>query len=210
MKNNKELEKKKDDRARSWVFIAYPESVPTNFDEILGGLGVPFARSPLHDKDLNPDGKPKKPHWHFVLTFSGKKSFEQVKEITDSLNAPIPQRCKDVRGAVRYFLHLDNPSKHDYSSRKSEILTGFGFDLDDALKLSKTEAGEILADLKRVIYDKGVSEFADLDYYVNKYHKEWAETLNSNCFSLCQIIKSVRNSKRVIDLETGEVVVSLE
>ena len=58
---------------------------------------VPGFISPLHNKDVNADGTPKKPHWHVILTFKGLKSYEQVKAITDKLNAPAPQVCKDTR-----------------------------------------------------------------------------------------------------------------
>lgn len=39
----------------------YPESMPKNWREILQKTGCPIAISPLHDKDINPDGTPKNP-----------------------------------------------------------------------------------------------------------------------------------------------------
>ena len=44
------------DRTRTWLFIAYPESVPEKWEEILTDYGVPWGRSPLHDSDKNGDG----------------------------------------------------------------------------------------------------------------------------------------------------------
>ena len=64
----------KDNRSRTWAFVAYPESMPENWREILDALSVPWACSPLHDKDINETtGEVKKPHRHFVMSFPGKK-----------------------------------------------------------------------------------------------------------------------------------------
>lgn len=198
----------KDDRTRTWAFVAYPESLPQNWRAVLDEMGVPWACSPLHDKDVNETtGEPKKPHYHVVLSFSGPKSYEQVKEITDKLKATIPQKCHSVRGAVRYMAHLDNPEKAQYSTK--EITCGMGFDVDDALKLSATEKDQILQRLEDFIFEKHVREYAHLAYWVSKYHPEWRETLKSNSYHIGQIIKSIRNSgdqNPLVDLETGEMI----
>ena len=76
-------EKKQDQRSRNWVVIVYPESAPNDWREILDNMHIQWNESPLHDKDVNPDGTVKKSHWHVVLAFGSKKSYKQVKEITD-------------------------------------------------------------------------------------------------------------------------------
>lgn len=111
-------------RKRNWVFVIYPESAPENWRAQLKAMLVPGFISPLHDKDFNSDGEPKKPHWHVILTFKGLKSYEQVKKITDELNAPAPQVCKDVRAYARYLCHLDNPEKAQYEPAQVENMCG--------------------------------------------------------------------------------------
>ena len=54
-------------RSRSYATVVYPESAP-DFLERLNDLKVPCFVSPLHDKDINPTGEAKKPHYH-VLAF---------------------------------------------------------------------------------------------------------------------------------------------
>lgn len=207
-KDSKVQTRVKDDRTRTWAFVAYPESLPPNWRAVLDEMGVPWACSPLHDKDVNETtGEPKKPHYHVVLSFSGPKSYEQVKEITDKLNTTVPQKCHSVRGAVRYMAHLDNPEKAQYST--SDITSGMGFDVDDALKLSATEKDQILQQLENFIFGRHVREYAHLAYWVSKYHPDWRETLKCNSYHIGQIIKSIRNSgaeNPLVDLETGEVV----
>ena len=104
------------DRTRIWAAIVYPESAPEDWRDILDAQHIEWAESPLHDQDVNPGtGEVKKAHVHIVLAFEGPKSYEQVCEILEPLHGPIPQRCHALKGAVRYFAHMDNPDKHQYS-----------------------------------------------------------------------------------------------
>ena len=93
----RQSDKMKMGRTRNWGFVMYPESAPENYIQILNDLHIKWALSPLHDKDINPStNEPKKAHWHGVLVFESVKSYEQVKAITDSLNATIPQKLNSL------------------------------------------------------------------------------------------------------------------
>jgi len=193
-KDSKTKQRVKDERTRTWAFVAYPESMPENWRAVLDELCVPWACSPLHDKDVNETtGELKKAHYHFVLSFEGPKSYEQVKAITDKLKATIPQKCMSIRGAVRYMAHLDNPEKAQYSI--SNIVTGMGFDVEDALKLSVTEEEDVLDEMCAFIEDNWIVEFCDFNSYVRKERKEWRTILRHNCFFISQIIKSQRHKE---------------
>lgn len=184
---------RKEKRFLSWACVVYPnESLPDNWRELLGELMIPWALSPIHDKDVNADGTPKKPHRHLLLSFHSVKTYSQVKEITDKLKAPAPQPCKDTRGMVRYFLHLDNPEKSQYL--REDIICGGGFDLENALRATATEEEDILDEMMDFIVEHKVKEFWEFAYFVRNEHKEWRTILRKNCFYLTQIIKSVRHS----------------
>lgn len=191
------ITKSKDERKRflSWTCVIYPESMPENWREILGELMIPWAVSPLHDKDVNPNGEPKKPHRHLLLSFRTVKAYEQIKEITDKLNAPAPQPCRDTRGLVRYFLHLDNPEKAQYN--RAEILAGGGFDIENALQATATEEEEILDEMTEFLETNWVTEFCDFNSYVRHERKEWRTILRKNCFYISQIIKSQRHKAKL-------------
>ena len=77
--------KASDARKRNFATVIYPESAPENWREILAGYFVPAFVSPLHDKDVNATGDPKKAHHHVMVMFEGKKSDEQVKTMFDSI-----------------------------------------------------------------------------------------------------------------------------
>ncbi len=72
-------------RGRNWTFVGYPEdSLPEDYASILSDeLHLCWCESPVHDADLNGDGSEKKKHIHFIVSFEGNKSFEQIQEITE-------------------------------------------------------------------------------------------------------------------------------
>ena len=115
-------------RARGFVFVIYPESAPSNWRDILDSYHISWAESPLHCFDVDPGtGELKKPHIHICLFFKGVKTYEQVKELTDSLNGTIPINFNSIRGMIRYFAHLDNPEKYQYPV--DQIIGHCGFDV---------------------------------------------------------------------------------
>lgn len=204
-------EKAKDTRLRNWRVVVYPDSLPDNWVDILNESCVPWARSPIHDKDKNPDGTPKKPHIHLVLSFRGKKSFEQVKELLAPLNCPIPLKCDDIRGAIRYFAHMDNPEKEPYPI--SEIIGYNGLDVGLYTGASTSQRYAYIDEMLDFIAAYNIIEFMDFMVYC-KYKKRdtWYQCLCDNsAYIIREAIKSNRHrTKRdFIDPETGEILVSL-
>lgn len=153
------MSEKKETRTRSWTFIIYPDSAPEHWREKLDDLHIEWAESPLHDRDINGDGESKKPHIHVMLYFGGVKSYEQVKELTDMCNAPIPQKCHSVRSMVRYFAHLDNPDKALYDYR--DIIAHGGFDLEEYLQPSKSYRYSLIGDMIDFIKDNLIFSLCD-------------------------------------------------
>lgn len=183
----------KDNRKRNWTVVVYPESAPENWREILDDEHIEWVESPLHDKDINPDGSIKKPHWHIMLLFNGNKSYEQIKEITDKINAPIPKYVQSVRAMTRYFAHLDNPEKAQYAV--SEIRGHGGVDLAELLKPTASSRYEMIADMVEYIKQHGITEFIDfVDFAKNTHYDDWFPLLcDSASFIIREVIKSNRH-----------------
>lgn len=181
------------DRTRNWTFVLYPESAPDNWRDILDEYHIEWVESPLHDKDINADGQPKKAHIHILLLFGGVKSYEQVHEITDALNQPIPQRCHNAKAMVRYMAHLDNPEKAQYN--QSDIIAHGGVDLADLLRPSSSERYQIIADMQNYVLSAGITEFQDLmDYARTEHFDDWFPLLCDSCtFVMSMYIKSQRH-----------------
>lgn len=183
-------EKKKDNRARVWVMVVYPESAPKNWRDILDGYHIPWIESPLHDKDVNPDGEVKKPHWHVMLTFDGKKSFEQVKEIADKISSPIPQKVASPVGQVRYMIHMDNPEKYQY--KREDIIPHGGADVDAYFEISATAKNRILWEMMEYINKNQVTSYAQFIGYIQSIQNhDWFDiAVNRNTLALKTLIDS--------------------
>lgn len=186
---------KEDTRSRLWVLVAYPESLPENWLDIVSEWHVPCCISPLHDKDINPNGEPKKPHYHIVFQFTGSKSYEQIVQLTAPLNCTVPQKVNSLKGTVRYFLHQDNPEKAQYS--KSDLKFYGGFDPD--LYLGNTEINRHIAlrEMREFIANNCIEYFSDFYIYCDRSRPDWSELLDDTCsFTISNFIKDFRYKLR--------------
>lgn len=196
----------KDTRARNWWFLVYPDSAPENWKEMLRNVHTPCAISPLHDKDVNKDGSPKKAHWHVILRFTGKKSYSQIKGITDSLNSPIPEVVGEIRDATRYLAHLDDPDKYPYNI--DDIETFGGYDLSVAFKPTADEREQYISEMCDWVDDNNVTEFTVLVRYAKLEHRHtWFSVLSKSAtYFMTKYIASSRHGRKVtVNEETGEV-----
>jgi hypothetical protein len=187
--------KTRDTRALSWACVVYPESAPQNWRDIIDGHHIKWVESPLHDQDVytDEDGTVvKKPHWHLLLTFESKKSFEQIREITDTINAPMPQRAVSARGCVRYMAHLDNPEKHQYDVRG--IIAHGGADIAELLRPTSSERYVRIGEMVDYVTKNNITEFCDLLVYARTYRPDdWFTLLCDSCaYIINQHIKSLR------------------
>lgn len=147
-------------KKRHWAFVAYPDSLPENWIEMLKQSGLKVAISPLHDRDTNPTGEPKKPHYHVIVSYDGPTTFGNVEGLTKRLNQPIPQPLEQVRGYYRYLTHEDNPEKAQYD--KADIRTLNGFNILDFVELTKSEVTKYIREIRRFICDNNITEYAAL------------------------------------------------
>lgn len=182
-------------RTRNWTFIVYPDSAPKDWESILNDKYIEWVKSPLHDKDINATGEPKKPHFHVLLMFQGVKTYEQVKSLIEPINGTIPQVCHNAKALVRYMLHLDNPEKAQYSI--SDIVGYGGVDLSELLRANKSERYVYIKDMITFIEDNCITEFKDLmDYTIKNRFEDWFPLLCDNsAYIVQQYIKSCRHYK---------------
>ena len=189
-------QKSQDERARTWTCIVYPDSAPENWKDILIDLVIPFAISPLHDKDVNADGTPKKPHYHVVLAFAGMKSYKQVCKMIEPLNGTIPQICHSTKAITRYFAHLDNPEKAQYDI--SDIEAYGGYDLAEALKPTASNRYEYIAQMIAWCAQNDIIEYTDLmEYAITEKYDTWFPLLCDNATTVVNAyIRSNRHKSK--------------
>ena len=177
-------------KKRNWGAVVYPESAPEDWEEILKLKGLSFARSPLHDKDINPTGEPKKAHYHIVICFPGPTTDKTVNDIMQELNQPIAIPLESVRGYYRYLTHKDNPEKYQYD--ESEIRLYNGFDVSDVL--NAFEVFTLLKDIQMLIEEHDILEYRDLMTYltINDMPEHWNVACSHTLF-LNTYLTSKRN-----------------
>lgn len=179
-------------KKRHWAFVAYPDSLPENWIDVLRQSGLKVAISPLHDRDTNPTGEPKKPHFHVIVSYDGPTTFGNVEGLTKRLNQPIPQPLEQVRGYYRYLTHMDNPEKAQYSA--AEIQTLNGFDIMDFVEMSKSEVTKVLRALVDYIRENDLLEYADLMDMTTceGVPPEWFDVASSHTLFFTGYLKSRR------------------
>lgn len=179
-------------KKRNWGAVIYPDSAPEDWKEQLKLKGLTFAVSPLHDKDINPTGEEKKPHYHIVICFGSPTTYNNVKSITDEFNQPIPVALESVRGYYRYFTHKDNPDKYQYNENEIELYNGF--DVTDVL--NNFEVYQYLKEIQILILENEIEEYVDLmDFLMARDLMELWNVASSHTLFLNTYITSKRHKK---------------
>lgn len=195
--NSKEKQKKYDaaraakrkaaQRARSYATIVYPDSAPADWMEKLEELHVPCLISPLHDQDINPDGTPKKPHFHVLLLFESVKSPQQVKEMLKKVKSVGCEKVNSVRGYTRYLCHLDNPEKHQYNPAGVQSLSGADYQSTVELASDRRETSREIISFCR---EYGIISFSSLIEYADAYREDWLVYLSKSGWLVKEYLKS--------------------
>ena len=221
-KNSKEKQNKYDakragQRTRNWTLIFYPEDLPDDWKEQVDELRVKWIESPIHDKDINPDGSPKKAHIHTLVMFESVKNIEQVKEVfgkifgfseTGSIvGVATPQQVSDRSGIVRYMAHLDHPSKAQYDV--NDIVGHNGADPAEIMRYSVTEMLNKMIAIEEFIESNNITEYATLCRLIRYEYPDWYQiVVTKNTVHFRAFVTSFRNSlyQNRVDPETGEVI----
>lgn len=189
---------KKNVRARVWTMIVYPESAPKGWKELLDKTHIQWCCI-LHDKDVNPDGTKKKAHYHVVLIFEGKKSFNQIKELTDKLNAPVPQKVASLKGMVRYLIHKDNPEKYQYPEENIEAHGGFAY--EPYLEMTGSRRREILKEITKYVYKNSIISYTDLLMDAINTNNEWFDVVSQHKIYFSSLVDDIKQIREEAKLE---------
>lgn len=118
---------------QGYAHVIYPESCPIdNIYEFIVPK-YPVAISPLHDKDLNANGDPKKPHYH--LLFNARLSQKDRAYISRITTMMYFETVYSLDGYFHYLFHWDAKKgcyidgKAQY--KRDDIFMSDTFSLDD-------------------------------------------------------------------------------
>lgn len=155
-------------RSNTWTFCIYPESMPDNYLSIIGSWCIPTLLSPVHDCDLNGNGMEKKEHIH-VLMYFGKganKSYNQVMKFVDKLYGCPCEVVHNSVGLIRYFIHKDNPEKHQYSI--DDMRSFFGFEYLSAFQNNLIDEDRYFTFIENFCEDNRIYNYYQLTLLLKK------------------------------------------
>lgn len=181
------------EKNRNWNAIVYPESAPEDWIDQLRDLHLPFAVSPLHDSDVNPTGELKKAHYHIIVSFEGPTTMKNANRTIQQITCgPIVKVCRSVRGSYRYFTHIDNPEKFQYSGDQIQIFNDF------EIAMSSSDEDMIKNAIFNIILINQVYEFNELVILLKyNFGYEYAKVARQNHSYIAAIVNSFRHSPAV-------------
>lgn len=178
----------------------------TMFFNFLSSLQLACCVSPHHCLDVDHVDEDtgevefKKGHFHFIIYYgAGKnKSVRQVLSLLDPIlpycayapfdkgDLPLSEvayiweknnKVQNMRGALRYFKHLDHPHKFQYSD--FDYFTFNGFELDSFL-YNDQDCRIILGHIYDWINDNNCYLYCDLVDYCQHNNREWFSIVTRN------------------------------
>lgn len=156
----------KEYRGRNFATVVYSEESL----QLLRDLHIPCFISPCHDKDINPTGEPKKPHWHVLINYEGVKSEEQVRRDISEFGGVGCEIVKSNRAYARYLCHLDNPEKARYNINDVQNVGGL-----DYINIINSVADEIacLEEICDYLLVNNISNFRTFLIWCKDEKRDW-------------------------------------
>lgn len=202
-------EKKSTGRTLNFATIVYLDSAPDDWQDILQNIMVRSFISPFHDKDKNPTGEDKKPHYHVMMMYDSVKTIQQATENFDKINGVGCEIVNSTRGYARYLCHLDNPEKEQYPIE--QVISIAGADYIGTINLI-TDKYKVIKEMQEFCIKYNVTSFFLLCNYALNNRSDWHRSLCDNSsFYMKEYLKSMKWSKdnninQIVDLETGEII----
>lgn len=147
-------------KSKYFCAILYPDSTTYDSDNVIKALAnehLTFAVSPIHDKDVEEDGSPKKGHYHLLLAYSSATTLNNIYRWFKYCGMPESELhavrvCASGVGYYRYLTHKDNPEKAQYNDNDIRVFN----DSDELFKKFSKTASDKIDDLVRIfqIVDK--------------------------------------------------------
>lgn len=168
-------------RARAWWGVLYPESAPDNWRQMIADDLVETLISPLHDKDVLPDGTAKKAHYHVLVSFKNPTTRENAAETMKRWGVVVQEhwpkpgepdsfKVKDYRQAARYLCHLDQADKHRYNVAD---VTSIGAIDYQTLVMSTLDEDELLDEVFEAMDTYCLDSYPKVVRFTKAQHPEW-------------------------------------
>ena len=177
-------------RSRLYATVVYPDSAPEGWVDKLKETHVAGYISPLHKDDENPDGTPKKPHYHVLICYDGVKSIEQFDKLRETFGGVGHEVVQSKRGYARYLCHLDSPEKAQYNPAEVVSLGGESY-----TELIRSSADEVTAigEMMDFIDQNEIIYYSEFVRYCRTERRDWFELIATKCaYTISTYIKGLR------------------
>lgn len=189
------MEKNRNPPSKSKYFccVLWPDSSTYNVDKIIKSLAqqhLTFAVSPIHNRDVEDDGSPKKEHYHILLAYSSATTLNNIREWCKVCGLPESDLhsvrvCASGVGYFRYLTHKDNPEKAQYNSKDIRIFN----DYDEIFKKFANTVSDKLDNLVRIfqiVDELNAISFHNLIQYLMLNERELFKMLtSSSALAIC-------------------------
>ena len=179
---------KNEARGHHWLFIVYPESAPNNWEYQLEQTGIPFVVSPLHEYDHNPDGSPKKAHYHVIVSYSQNTAYSTVIGLREITHGPYPLKCGSVSGSYAYLTHRNNPEKYQYDAVDIRRFNGWERELE------ANDVAVIKAALTRMCLIEDIQNYSELMVEVMDMDGDYRTVAERNTFYFKSFLDGYRHA----------------
>lgn len=196
--------------SKSWNFIYYEESAPTDCEEKLEQTGLPVGLSPWHDADhwahdspaskekgvtageLYQVGDLKKTHRHGNIKFPKKISLRKAAMYIQGITAgPVPKACISEKATEAYFSHHDLQGKplegkHEYNPEEVVRLNGW------KPEASEMEAKKMAREIEAFLCENKIGNYAELVQAVNKVlGEEYGDVIRTKPYHFAKMTDDV-------------------
>ncbi len=198
---------------KAWEFVVYPESAPSEWVENLVSFGVPFAISPLHDKDISANGEPKKAHYHVICVWPNGTKWQTATTVCDITNGPCCIPCANIRTKYDYLTHKNDPNKAQYDPADIQVFNGFAISKYETL--TSAEVNTMVIELTNMCRENQFTDYSDLMFHlVDCEMWDHFDVASNRTIYFANLIKGIwrhaaKNTIKV-DPSTGEVLENVE
>ena len=171
---------------RYWVGVGYPESMKSDWQDIIADtVQLPFAYC-IHDKDKQSDDELRKDHIHLIIAWPSPTTYKSALSVFNELSADGKtafneiKRIISMRNQYDYLIHdtEDSRKKKKHLYDKSERIEGNNFDIGNYEQLSLEAKKKMRDELSVLIFEKGFMSYLDFYMYVvSNFDEEYTDII---------------------------------
>lgn len=180
-------------KSKYFCCVLYPDSKTYVLDNVIKSMAaehLTFAVSPIHDKDVEEDGSPKKGHLHLLIAYSSATTLSNIRGWLKACGMPESDLhsvrvCASAVGYYRYLTHKDNPEKAHYDDKDIRIFNDFG---EIFKKFANTESDKIdnLVRIFQIVDELNTISFHALIQYLMLNERDLFKLLtSSSALAIC-------------------------